>query len=149
MQETAPRRSGTGAPGSTLAVISRRIVGLVKEYYGKGPTNVRTYHFGDLVVVLMKGGYTPVERTLIDEGKSQAVIDQRSAFQDVMRPRFKRVIEEELERRVLAFMSTIHYDPDFNAELFVLAPDEHGGETGSSEPESGGAAPPGSASTVG
>jgi hypothetical protein len=55
------------------------------------------------------------------------VIDQRAVFQDVMRPRFKRVIEEELQREVLAFMSTIHHDPDLNAELFVLSPDAEAG----------------------
>jgi hypothetical protein len=48
-------------------------------------------------------------------------MDQRAVFQDVMRPRFKRVIEEELQREVLAFMSAIHNDPDLNAELFVLS----------------------------
>jgi uncharacterized protein YbcI len=109
------------APGSTLARISRRIVGLVKEYYGKGPTNARTYHLGDVVLVLLHGGYTPVEKTLLAGGQAQAVIDQRAVFQAVMRPRFKRVIEEELQREVVAFMSAIHNDPDVNAELFVLS----------------------------
>jgi uncharacterized protein YbcI len=111
----------TNAHGSTLAAISRRIVALVKEYYGKGPTHARTYHFGDVVLVVLHGGYTPVEKTLLAGGQAQAVIDQRAVFQDVMRPRFKRVIEEELQREVLAFMSAIHHDPDLNAELFVLS----------------------------
>ncbi len=106
----------------TLAVISRRIVGLLKEYYGKGPTTARTYQWDDLVVVLMRGGYTTVEKTLVEEGRSEAVMSQRSEFQDVMRPRFKRVIEEELRREVVAFMSTNHHGPDLNAELFVLGP---------------------------
>lgn len=131
----SPRSAPGAAPGSTLAVISRRIVGLVKEYYGKGPTNARTYHFGDLVVVLLKGGYTPVERTLIGEGKPESVIEQRAAFQEVMGPRFERVIEEELHRRVVAFMSTMHYDPDLNAELFVLAPQEGGDSDGDAPSE--------------
>jgi uncharacterized protein YbcI len=117
------------APGSPLAAISRRIVALVKEYYGKGPANARTYHLGDVVLVLLHGGYTPVEKTLLAGGQAQAVMDQRAVFQDVMRPRFKRVIEEELQREVLAFMSTIHHDPDLNAELFVLSPETEAGHT--------------------
>jgi uncharacterized protein YbcI len=112
-----------GAPNSTLAVISRRIVSLVKEFYGKGPTHARTYHFGDVVLVLLRGGYTPVEKTLLADGFEQAVTDQRNAFQEVMAPRFQRVIEEELRREVIAFMSAIHHGPDLNAEVFVLAPE--------------------------
>ena len=38
-----------------------------------------------------------------------------------MNDRFRQVIEEELQRSVLAFMSAAHYDPDYNAEVFVLA----------------------------
>jgi uncharacterized protein YbcI len=126
-----PRRVAAhgGAPSSTLAVISRRIVSLVKEYYGKGPTHARTYHFGDVVLVLLRGGYTPVEKTLLADGYAQTVMDQRAAFQTVMQPRFKRVIEEELRREVTAFMSTTHHDPDLNAELFVLAPDARDGDS--------------------
>ena len=115
------RTPAGSAPGATLAVISRRIVALIKEHYGKGPTNTRTYHLGDLVVVLMRGGFTQVERTLIDDGRGEAVEVQRAAFQEVMRPQFKRVIEEELHREVAAFMSATHHDPDLNAEIFVLA----------------------------
>lgn len=118
-----PLDASAGAAPSTLAVISRRIVSLVKEYYGKGPTHARTYHFGDVVLVLLRGGYTPVEKTLLADGYVQAVRDQRAAFQEVMQPRFRRVIEEELRREVTAFMSTTHHDPDLNAELFVLAPE--------------------------
>jgi uncharacterized protein YbcI len=115
--------------GSHLAVISRRIVGLLKEHYGKGPTGARTYMSGDLVVVLLSGGYTAGERTLIREGRGDAVNDMRSAFQDAMRPRLKQVVEEELRRPVVAFMSANHQDPDLAAELFILAPDgEDGGE---------------------
>lgn len=120
---TLPPPDERSVHGSTMAAISRRVVALIKEYYGKGPTRARTYHMGDLVVVLLSGGYTPVEKTLIEDGRSQAVMDQRAAFQEAMRPRFKQVIEEEMRRGVTAFMSSMHYDPDLNAELFVLEPD--------------------------
>ena len=51
--------------GATMAAISRRIVHLLKEYYGKGPTKARTYHWGELVVVLLSGGFTRAEKTLL------------------------------------------------------------------------------------
>ena len=122
--EQAPEAHSAGRSehGATMAAISRRIVHLLKEYYGKGPTKARSYHWGELVVVLLRGGFTRAEKTLLEEGRARAVIEQRAELQDLMRPRFKRVIEEELNREVIAFMSANHHDPDFNAEIFILAP---------------------------
>lgn len=108
------------APGSAMANVSRRIVGLHKEFYGKGPDKARTYLQDDMVVVLMRGGFTRVEETLLREGRAGSVARQRGDFQEVMRERFVTVIEEELGRKVVAFMSTSHQDPDLLAELFVL-----------------------------
>jgi uncharacterized protein YbcI len=124
----SPAASSGGSPQRSerhqaLAAISRRIVGLLKEYSGRGPTKARTYLQGDLVVVLLAGGYTQVEKTLLDEGRTKTVIEQRHEFQEVMRGRYKRAIEEELHREVLAFMSANHHDPDLYAEIFVLAPE--------------------------
>ncbi len=126
-QEPATLVATAEVDGSTLAAISRRMVALVKEYAGKGPTHARTYHMGDVVLVLLHGPYTTVEKTLLAEGQEQLVKDQREGFQDVMRPRYKQVIEEEMRREVVAFMSMNHHAPDINAELFVLAPEA--GET--------------------
>ena len=108
--------------GSVIANISRRIVGLHKEFYGKGPTKARTYLQDDLVTVLMRGGYTRVEETLLREGRAAAVARQRREFQAVMHDRFTAVIEEELGRKVIALMSANHQDPDLLAEMFLLEP---------------------------
>jgi uncharacterized protein YbcI len=116
--------------GTALAAVSRRVVGLLKEHYGKGPTQARTFYSGDLVVVLLSGGYTQAERTLIEEGRPRVVMELRAQFQEVMNDRFRRVIEEELHRGVIAFMSAAHFDPDYNAEVFVLAPREGNGSAG-------------------
>src|SRR3712207_475222 len=107
---------------SVLATISNRVVRLHKEYYGKGPTKAKTYLSDELVVVLLRGGFTKVEETLLEEGRGHAVIQQRMEFQDVMQDRFKKVIEEELGREVIGFMSGSQQDPDLIAEMFVLAP---------------------------
>jgi len=113
---------------SPLANISRRLVGLHKEFYGKGPTKAKTYYHDDLVVVLMRGGFTRVEETLLQEGRGEAVRQQRQQFQQVMRERFDAVIQEELGRKVIAFMSGSHQDPDLLAEMFVLDSSESADE---------------------
>jgi uncharacterized protein YbcI len=106
--------------GDTRGRISRRIVQLHKEFYGRGPEKAKTYVFGDLVVVLMRGGFTRVEETLLQEGRGDSVIQQRSDFQDVMVDRFSEVIEEETGRKVVAMMSGTHQHPDLLGEVFVL-----------------------------
>jgi uncharacterized protein YbcI len=115
---TAPdsRRAG----GDTRGNISRRMVQLHKEFYGRGPDKAKTYLNGDLVVVLMRGGFTRVEETLLQEGRGDSVIQQRADFQDVMVDRFINVIEDETGRKVIAMMSGSHQRPDLLGEIFVL-----------------------------
>jgi uncharacterized protein YbcI len=125
--------------GAALAAISRRIVALLKEYTGKGPVKARTYYWGDLLVVMLSDGYTPMEHTMLREGLNKVVADQRAQFHEVTSPHFKVVVEEELDREVIACLNSSPYDPDFNAKVFVLAPHEdavagsNGSGNGSSE----------------
>jgi uncharacterized protein YbcI len=120
--ESQGQVSGAPGDGSALANISRRIVVLHKDFYGKGPTKAKTYYNDDVVVVLMRGGFTKVEETLLEEGRGDSVIQQRADFQDVMVSRFKQVVEEETGRKVAAMMSGSHQHPDLICETFVLAP---------------------------
>jgi uncharacterized protein YbcI len=108
------------AGGDLRGNISRRMVQLHKEFYGRGPEKAKTYVVGDLVVVLMRGGFTRVEETLLQEGRGDSVIQQRADFQDVMVNRFSEVIEEETGRKVVAMMSGSHQHPDLLGEVFVL-----------------------------
>lgn len=119
---TNPHNGHVVSIGEAMSAISRRIVALLKEYKGKGPVKIRTYHWNDLLVVLMTGGYTTTESTLLQTGHADAVRAQRAAFQQAMVPRFTRVIEQELGREVVACMQGSHHEPDYSAELFVLAP---------------------------
>lgn len=117
--------------GELLADISRALVHLYKECYGKGPTKARTYISGDLIVCLLEGGFVRAERTLRDAGRGDAVSDQREALQEVLRSRFVETIEEVTERKVNTFISGVDLQTETNAELFVLEPleldtgDEH------------------------
>lgn len=112
-----PSRS---APSTVLANISRRIVQLHKEFYGKGPTKAKTYYYDDIVVVLMRGGFTRVEETLHQSGRGESVKQQRSDFEQAMHEPFRQVIEAETGRKVVAFMSSSHQHPDLLGEIFVL-----------------------------
>ena len=107
-----------------LAAISEALVTLHREYYGKGPTKAKTFLVNDTVLCMLRGGFTVVEKTLIDDGRQQAVHDIRHSFQLAMEERFTNVVEGALGRKVIAYMSQVHSDPDISAELFVLEPEE-------------------------
>lgn len=108
--------------GAAKTAISDGMVALLKEFYGVGASQTKTYYHDDLVVCLMRGGFTRVERTLLEGGRTAAVIQQRMEFQEVMRERFTAVIEAATGRRVVGFMSGNQQEPDMLAEVFVLAP---------------------------
>ncbi len=105
-----------------LTAISEGMVALLKEFYGRGPSRVKSYYEDDLVVCLLRGGFSRVEQTLFDGGRGQSVIQQRMEFQDLMRARFESVIREATGRRVIGFMSGNQQDPDIMCEVFILAP---------------------------
>jgi uncharacterized protein YbcI len=115
-------QSKMSSHGDVLTAISDGMVALLKEFYGRGPTRAKSYYEDDLVVCVLRGGFSRVEQTLLDGGRGQAVIQQRMAFQEVMRERFAKVIEDATEKRVIGFMSGNQQDPDLMCEVFILAP---------------------------
>jgi uncharacterized protein YbcI len=110
------------AHGDVLTAISDGMVGLLKEYYGHGPNRAKSYYADDLVVCVLRGGFSRVEQTLLEGGRGHAVIQQRMEFQEVMRVRFAEVIEGATDRPVIGFMSGNQQHPDLMCEVFILAP---------------------------
>ena len=108
--------------GEILTAISDGLVALLKEFYGRGPTQAKSYYEDDLVVCVLRGGFTRVEQTLLDGGRGAAVIDQRMQFQELMRDRFIGVIEQATGHQVVGFMSGNQQKPDMMCEVFMLAP---------------------------
>jgi uncharacterized protein YbcI len=119
----------TQTHGDVLTTISDGMVALLKEFYGRGPTRTKSYYEDDLVVCVLRGGFSRVEQTLLDGGRGDAVIQQRMEFQEVMRDRFTGVIEAATGRPVIGFMSGNQQHPDMMCEVFILGPsdlvDEH------------------------
>jgi len=108
--------------GDVLTAISDGLVALLKEFYGRGPSRAKSYYEDDLVVCVLRGGFSRVEQTLLEGGRGASVIRQRMEFQDLMRNRFEAVIERATGRRVIGFMSGNQQHPDMMCEVFILAP---------------------------
>jgi len=109
--------------GQRLARISTELVQLHARFYGKGPTKAKTHIVDDLVVCILQGGFTTVERTLLDAGDREPVHAIRHSFQNAMESEFRDVVERATGRSVIAYMSEIHLDEDLAVELFVLEPE--------------------------
>ena len=108
--------------GTAAAALSNAVVRLMHEYTGRGPTKARTAINRDLVTVLLQDTMTKGERSLAADGKSDLVLQMRQEFQRTMRDDLVAAVEMILERKVIAFMSDNHIDPDMAVETFVLEP---------------------------
>lgn len=108
--------------GHLAAAISTGVVKLVREYTGRGPTKARTIISRGIVMVLLEDTLTKAERNLSEVGKGELVKQIRAEFQGTMRADMVACVEANLQRKVIAFMSANHIDPDMGAEIFVLEP---------------------------
>ncbi|MFL5907344.1 MAG: DUF2294 domain-containing protein [Solirubrobacterales bacterium] len=120
-----------------LAQISTQLVQLHSRYYGKGPTKAKTHMINDTVVCILRGGFTTVERTLLETGQSESVYQMRRSFQTAMEDPFRAIVEEATGRKVIAYMSQVHFDPDLAVEFFVLEPLEEPEETAAPQSSDG------------
>jgi uncharacterized protein YbcI len=118
MSEAQQESSGRRAEAVATA-ISR----LHREHYGRGASTARALIQRNYVVVFLEDIYTPGERTLIEAGDFDTVQETRDAFQRAMRPTFTDAVERIMGRKVVAFLSQVHVDPDLSVETFVLESD--------------------------
>jgi len=112
------QREGPGPMISTAAVQ------LLHEYTGRGPTKAKTLINDDVVTILLADTLTTGERKLVDSGRADRVLELRHDYQLTMREDLIGIIERQLARKVIAFMSQNHIDPDLAVEVFVLEPAE-------------------------
>jgi uncharacterized protein YbcI len=108
---------------SVLAEISREMVSLYKEQFGRGPTRARTdFADPDLLVCTLEDSFTPAERKLAEMGEHQRLRDTRLYFQHATKEDFCGVIERILGRKVRSFNSSTDTETDVSVEVFHLDP---------------------------
>lgn len=119
-QDAVPEVLSAESGGSRSLEISNAMARLHKQYVGRGPTNSRTTIDGDLVVVVLEGGYTRAEQTLEDNDKGDLVMAGRLGLQEAMRQAMIEVVQEVLGRSVRSFMSANDLKRNLQVEVFVL-----------------------------
>ncbi len=106
-----------------LDAVTEAMVALHERYHHRAPVTAKTRLLGDDLLICVLGGvYTDVEKTMIELQRSTIVQETRSAFQTAMQQRFIDQVERICGREVLAFISNHHVGPDIEVEVFMLTP---------------------------
>ena len=104
-----------------LADISRDMVRLYKEQFGRGPTRARSDFAGpDVIICTLEDTLTPAEKRMAQMGDHQRLRDLRLYFQHATESQFCEIIERALGRKVRAFISGMDTNKDVAAEVFYL-----------------------------
>lgn len=106
--------------GELNAAITSALVGIHNTRLGRGPQNASTFYRGNVVVTIMHSTMTPAERTLAGGPRADAVLQMRLFYQEAMRKDFTDAVERLTGKRVVAFISGNHLDPDVASEVFIL-----------------------------
>ena len=106
--------------GELNAAVTSALVGIHNQYLGRGPKTASTFHHGSVLVTLMNDVLTHAEKSLTETHQTDAVTHMRHLFQNTMEADFRAAVERLTGRRVLAFISGNHVEPDIAAELFIL-----------------------------
>jgi uncharacterized protein YbcI len=120
--EAAGGRMPQEPGGSVRTALANAMVGMKKQFYGRGPTAAKAWILDDYVFVVLEGGLTRNEETLLADGKADLVREYRLSFQETVGATAMGAVQELLGRRVLTYHSQIVFDPPRTFEIFVLEP---------------------------
>jgi uncharacterized protein YbcI len=122
--------AGYALSGEQLAAITREMVRIKSQHYGRGATEAKSYQCDNFLFCVLKGGMTVVERDLLAHGDEGLVRDVRLRFQLNNADTFRDAVERIAGRRVLTYQSQVLFAPDYTVEIFVLDTDADGQGTG-------------------
>ena len=106
--------------GDVLAQLSDDMVRAKKQFFGKGPEQAKSYMLDDMLFVVMRGGLTTAEQTMLRFGRQNMVRQFRQLFENEMTEVLTGLVEETTGRTVVNYQSQIMFDPDIIVEMFVF-----------------------------
>jgi uncharacterized protein YbcI len=114
--------AGGSSDGSLRSALANAMVGIKKRHYGRGPEGARAYVEDDYIFVVLEGGLTRNEETLVQAGREDLVRGYRLAFQETITEVTVGAVEELVGRRVIGYHSQIVFNPTKAFEIFALEP---------------------------
>ena len=103
-----------------LGRVSTGMVQAQRKFFGKGPVKAKSYVMDDLLVVVLRGGLTRAEKTLLGFGQEDLVREFRQVFENEMTEQLTGIVEDLTGRKVVTYQSQIMFDPDIVIEVFVF-----------------------------
>ena len=105
---------------SLLAKLSTEVVRTLKDSFGKGPLKAKSYMLDDFLVVVMRGGVTVAEQTMLDRGHGDLVRAFRQTYQNELGDELVAKVEVLTGRKVVNYQSQILFDPHIVMEIFFF-----------------------------
>jgi len=105
---------------SLLSKISTEVVRTLKDSFGKGPLKAKSYMLDDFLIVVMRGGVTVAEQTMLDRGHSDLVRSFRQTYQNELGDELVAKIEVLTGRKVVNYQSQILFEPHIVMEIYFL-----------------------------
>jgi uncharacterized protein YbcI len=120
--ERAEDRLGPPSAEEVQAEISREILRIHEESYGKGAAQAHAFLGEDYVVVVLDDlELLPNEKFLVEHGRHETVVQVRTQYQHAIQATFRAAIERATGHRVIGFASSTSMDePRFVVETFRL-----------------------------
>jgi uncharacterized protein YbcI len=109
-----------------LAKVSTEVVRTLKDSFGKGPLKAKSYLLDDFLLVVMRGGVTVAEQTMLDRGHGDLVRRFRQTYQNEVGDELVAKIEALTGRKVVNYQSQILFEPHIVMEVFFFADDVSG-----------------------
>ena len=117
----APRIAERGP----LSVVCAQISGLIRVRWGRGPRRSRAYWAGpDAMLVVLEDAYTEAERTLLELGLDEKVLDGRRTLTDSSQEELQQIAEEVTGRTVRAVLAQSNVEPAVTTLVYVFDPAE-------------------------
>ncbi len=108
--------------GELNAAVTREVVRIHTAAIGRGPRKSYSFHSGDTLVTVLLEVLTRAEQNLVGYAEGDAVLAMRRLSQRAMAEEMKAAVARLTGRKVLAFMSDNHLDPDMAVQVFILEP---------------------------
>ena len=116
---------GSGRRGELFISLTRELIRLHKDFYGRGATKARAmFPHRNLLLVEMEDLFLRMEHSMVER---DIVREVRLSFKNVMRDEFVSVVEGLTGRKVATYESVTFPEPGRVHEIFYLVPESPDG----------------------
>jgi uncharacterized protein YbcI len=105
----------------SLAGVSDAISQILRRCYGKGPRRSRAYLAGDVLVVVLEGGFHDHEETFIHRGHGDLVRSVRQQFRELIGDELTAAVTEHTGLSVVDYVSAALPESRRTVEAFVVS----------------------------